>query len=78
MSIFFSLDREYKFSTTSEPLGMDWQWMRAAEFMKYQYRDLGDGTYELMILVRAVHRLMQQTHSDVAVARRPLHRPPEL
>ncbi|EJD42005.1 acetyl-CoA synthetase-like protein [Auricularia subglabra TFB-10046 SS5] len=33
-----------------KPFGRDWQYMRLARFTKVHYRDLGDGTYELIIL----------------------------
>ncbi|EJD42001.1 acetyl-CoA synthetase-like protein [Auricularia subglabra TFB-10046 SS5] len=33
-----------------EPLGKNWQWMRLARFTKAHFRDLGDGTHELIVL----------------------------
>ncbi|EJD40548.1 acetyl-CoA synthetase-like protein [Auricularia subglabra TFB-10046 SS5] len=38
-------------------LGKDWQWYRMGSFVKPVYRDLGNGTYELIVLDHAYHHV---------------------
>ncbi|KZV99483.1 acetyl-CoA synthetase-like protein [Exidia glandulosa HHB12029] len=39
----------------SKPLAMDWQWVCMASFSNFHFRDLGDGTHELIVISHDGH-----------------------
>lgn len=40
-----------------KPLERDWQWIRLAQFAKCHYKDLGDGSYELIVISHDGHHI---------------------